>query len=94
MDIQQVALIFNKQRWIFARTMPDNPHEYCLRKNFERDEDFVKVVEYIRANGTEEMFEGYPYTCLYLDGHKYWTMGEPIDIDGMWHTILINRAKI
>jgi hypothetical protein len=33
--------------WIFAKTMPENPHWYALRKNFKVDADFIKAVRFI-----------------------------------------------
>ena len=91
--LEQVADILNAQTWIFAKTMPTIPHEYCLRRNFESDADFVAVVQYIREQGVvEEWRTGRAFTYLYFKGYKYWTMGEPIHMDGKPHTILINRA--
>ena len=28
--LETVAANLARQEWIFAKTMPDNPHEYCL----------------------------------------------------------------
>jgi hypothetical protein len=91
---EKIAEILFEQKWIFAKTMPQSPHEYCLRKNFNNDSDFVCVVKFIRENGKEEAFGRRKYTYLYFNGYKYWTMGEEINKpDGSPHTILINRAK-
>lgn len=73
----------------FAKTMPENPHWYTLRKTWKRDEDFVEAVELIRRYGYTELYYGRPYTMFNLNGMKYWTMGAPIDI-----TILINRKHL
>ena len=78
----------------FAKTMPENPHWYTLRKNWEDDAAFIEAVEYIREAGYIERYKGRPYTMLNLNGYKYWTMGAPIwTKDGKPCTILINRAK-
>lgn len=85
-DLEKLTHLLLAQRWIFARTMPDNPHWYTLRKHWERDADFVWAVETIRRCGYEEISRGRPYIVFDLDGMKYWTMGAPVA-----ETILINR---
>lgn len=75
-------------RWIFARTMPRNPHEYTLRSECA-DEVFSAAVRYIREHGHMEEFAGKPYKALHFAGHKYWTMGSPLE-----DTILINRKPL
>ena len=84
--------LLKKQHYKFAKTMPQNPHAYTLRKNWEDGELFEAVVQFIRDNGQKE-FWGWgrarrPYMYYYFDGYKYWTMGAPLH-----ETILINRAK-
>jgi hypothetical protein len=32
-DLQRVERLLLAKQWIFARTMPDNPHWYTLRKH-------------------------------------------------------------
>ncbi len=71
--------------WRFAQTMPENPHEYTLRKN-AASAAFVAAVRYIREHGTLEMYRGRPYKTLYFRDHKFWTMGYPVQ-----ETELINR---
>jgi hypothetical protein len=75
-------------RWIFARTMPHNPHEYTLRRNTD-DATFDAAVRYIREHGRMETYWGKPYRTLYFGDHKYWTMGAPLEV-----TILINRKPL
>lgn len=74
-----------RHHWQFARTMPENPHEYTLRRNASSS-DFEAAVRYIREHGILEDFRGVPYKTLYFDEHKYWTMGAPLP-----ETELINR---
>ena len=88
-EFEQVARHLAAQEWIFAKTMPENPHEYTLRKKWERDEDFAAVVEFIRRHGYRQKFEGRYYTQLDIDDHTYWTMGWPVS-----QTILINRKLL
>lgn len=76
-------------RWIFAKTMPESPHFYTLRREWERDEDFLEVVQAIRRYGYLEVYKGLRYTMLNVNGWKYWTMGAPLP-----QTILINRKAL
>jgi hypothetical protein len=75
-------------RWTFARTMPQNPHEYTLRRDTTNDV-FDAAVRYIREHGVIELFWGKRYRSLFFDDHKYWTMGEPVA-----GTVLINRKLL
>jgi hypothetical protein len=75
----------DRHPWRFASTMPENPHEYTLRKNASGS-IFEAAVRYIREHGTLEMFRGRPYKTLYFRDHKFWTMGYPLQ-----ETELINR---
>lgn len=90
-DFERVSALLSAARWIFAKTMPDNPHDYTLRKDWN-DDDFVFVVQYIRQHGYQGKFGGRTYTYLDAGGHYHWTMGAPINKDdGTPCTILINR---
>jgi len=75
----------------FAKTYADTwPHEYTVRDwRSDIDGEFAWAVQYIRNHGTTEKFFEDTYIYLYLDGLKYWTMGEPID-----ETTVINRAVV
>ena len=95
MELKEVKEMLLSQEWIFAKTMPNNPHEYCLRKNFKSDEEFVNLVMFIRTEGVKEKYKGYYYPVLYLDEWKYWTFYYPINNpDGSWKEKLINRCRI
>lgn len=95
-------LLFNHARWKFASTMPDNPHSYTLRRQWDEewptgDEDFQWVVHTIRTIGDREKFppsgpHARWYTVLHMRGAKFWPMNFPINWpSGGWCTILINR---
>ena len=77
-------------RWKFAKTMPENPHEYTV-KHWRPDlaDDFEAFVLHIRAHGTRRRFYSQTYVYLEQGGHEYWTMGSPLP-----ETIIINRALI
>jgi len=75
--------------WKPARTYAKTaPHEYTVREWAPlRDDHFVHAVITIRQYGDIEYFYRKPFTYLFLDGLKYWTMGESLD-----KTTLINRC--
>ena len=89
----RVTQLLESHDWIFAKTMPQNPHWYTLRRDWGNDEDFDMTVQFIRENGYTERWpdpvRGSPYTVLDLNGFHYWTMGAPIP-----DTILINRKPL
>jgi 2-polyprenyl-3-methyl-5-hydroxy-6-metoxy-1,4-benzoquinol methylase len=86
-DFEFIATNLLKHEWIFAKTMPKNPHWYTLRKNWESNGAFVKVVELMRRHGYVRRYGQSDYTCFDVNDMRYWTMGAPIP-----STILINRA--
>lgn len=75
-------------RWIFAKTMPQIPHEYTLRKHADEAE-FEAAVAFIREHGYRARWGRYNHTYFDVDGWQYWTMGAPVG-----ETILINRAEL
>jgi len=91
MNAKEACALLYDAGWKFAKTMPQCPHWYTLRKDW-KDSDFVELVKYIRENGRKEKYLRSTFTYLYINGFKYWTMGAPINKDGKPHTILINKA--
>lgn len=77
------------QRWIFARSRPNNPHEYCLRREAGDPELFEKVVEHLREFGHPYPWWGTVYRQYVCGSHAYWTMGAPLV-----ETELINRKSL
>lgn len=73
--------------WTFAKTMPEWPHEYIVRKHVD-EKLFWALVSFIREYGYEGPFYGNFYTYFEENDLVYWTMGAPIE-----ETIIINRCK-
>jgi hypothetical protein len=75
------------ERWTFAKTMSEWPHEYIVRERVE-EALFQALVTHIREHGAEKPF--YRRTFIYFseNGWLYWTMGAPIA-----ETTVINRCK-
>ena len=89
MNKEEVDKILEKHYYKFAKTMASIPHAYTLKENWEDQELFDYVVQFIRDNGVKEKFFRKSYIYYYANGYKYWTMGNTIEI-----TRLINRADV
>ncbi len=90
--MKRIIKTIKNNKWIFAKTMPSNPHSY-IRRSKDNNDDFIYFVGFIRRFGKVYNYGGRNYVGLNINGHLYWTMGEPIDLNGKWHTIILNRAK-
>lgn len=74
------------QQWIFAKTMVDIPHYYCLRAKCSNPLDFERFVRLLTENSVPGTFYGKTYHYFFLDDWKYWIMdANPAECD------LINR---
>ena len=82
---------FGEASFRFAKTMPENPHFYTLRREWENDHHFNWAVRIIRELGEDQWYGGYWYRILKIKelGYFYWTMGWPIE-----ETTLINRKVL
>jgi hypothetical protein len=90
--LQWFSKMVSSHDFIFATTMPKNPHWYTLKKTWgygSGSKDFERAVMIIREYGYTEYFYGTAYTLLNCNGYKFWTMGAPLE-----DTILINTAKL
>ncbi len=65
-------------KWVYAHTLPDNPHHYTLRKDFGNDNQFLSLVKHIRYFGKFEEFGGMMFRCFYWKNYKYLT--HPADL--------------
>ena len=81
----------------FAKTMPNDPHYYTFRRDWNALEGFTPevfpgLVTEMRQRETRRVYvspSGYRRQQRYLDanGYQWWTMGAAVE-----ETILINRA--
>ena len=76
------------RHWQFARTRPQNPHEYTHR-SWGHEDTFLRIVLHLREHGRQEVYGGDLYTYYVADGYKHWTMGADL-----MSTILINRKPV
>ena len=79
-----------KVHWIWAKTYPSIPHEYIVRgKCGLSDDEFLYLVMAQREYGVHEQWHKYNFPYLYVNGYKYWTMGDAIE-----DTVILNRQKV
>ncbi|MDX8405524.1 MAG: hypothetical protein R8K50_05160 [Mariprofundus sp.] len=83
----QLRRFISESAWIFAKSMPQWPHEYLVRDRVDEDL-FVQLVQHIRTHGYQGSFYDRPITYYDEEGLVYWTMGAPIN-----ETTIINRCK-
>ena len=81
-----------KRNWRYAKTMPQWPHEYTVRRFDDPQHEqvmFEAAVRFIRSQGERRIFAPTGRNSIYLDvdGRQYWSMGAPVQ-----ETIIINRA--
>lgn len=73
-----VGNALEKRDWIFAKTMPKNPHFYSIRVENEDFEHFLHLIAHIRYYGKPEVYEGVLYRVFYWNAYKYWTMPQDL----------------
>ena len=79
-----------KRKWIYAKTMINNPHEYTLLQDKDDPKVWFAFVRFIDKNAVTESYEGRVYKVYYAeDGFKYWFMDRDVSV-----TDLINRQEI
>ena len=91
-DWKFAGKMVQKSHWIFAKSQPQNPHYYSLRRECD-DEEFVRFVLLIRKYGFRMKYGRSWYICLRINNWFYWTMGCPIHNCAKTGTILINRKE-
>ena len=75
--------------WIYAKTMPDCPHEYIIRGKTANDETYFAMFKTIEERADWGEYAGTQYQYLHPDdGYYYWKM-----TGDMSESIIINRAK-
>ena len=89
MTMEELLAFVQAAGWKFAKSMPQTPHEYTLRRE-AKDEDLLeRVVIHIRQVGYHKKWGKATYSYLDIDGWEYWTIGVPLEA-----TIIINRARL
>lgn len=93
-ELEKIRHYISRGKWSWAKTYISCPHEYIIRgssnNNLTRDEffDFIKT---IKSQGVNEWFGKRLNQYLYVDGYKYWTMGDGVNLEV---DKTINRQKV
>lgn len=89
-DESYVRKLINQVKWTWAKTYVSLPHEYIVRGRCGlTDQEFEYLIHAQRERGIPEQWHKYNFPYLYIDGYKYWTMGDSIE-----NTTVINRQKV
>jgi hypothetical protein len=94
MTDEECQAFVDDQTWIFAKTMPQWPHWYCLRAAARHPEAFdafashIHKVGYLAEFRPENRAEWAVRRYIDLGLHHYWTMA-----DTPSEATLINRAE-
>lgn len=89
-DKEKIKDLLSKCSWRWAKSYVNVPHEYIVRNNCPlTDDEFLYIVRAQREIGVPERWGKYNFPYLYIDGYKYWTMGDTLP-----NTIIINRQKV
>lgn len=84
-----VNKFIENQKWIFAKTMADIPHWYCLKADYPDVDSWNFFVKFMREYGEDGEFCGKTYHYLYWGEYRYWHM-DPTDEQ----CDLINRCLV
>jgi hypothetical protein len=63
------------QDWVFAKTMPQNPHEYVLIRRSTDWREHLRFLHWICVWGEDEVFKGSHYQYRTAGGWRYWALG-------------------
>jgi len=87
--MKSIESSINENEWVFAKTMPKNPHYYVVRKKWKGEVSFNDFALFIRKHGYNEKFKGWTYRLFQVGDYYYWSMGAPLSL-----TVVINRKLI
>lgn len=82
--------------FVFAKTMPDLPHEYTMRRKARDLADYVLLFEAIHEHGVRERWRGRADPYLYPgDGWRYWPARRHTElVEGRRLPTHINRNRV
>ena len=83
---EAIAATLANQTFHRAVTMPENPHEYALRREWTGPVSFDAVLRYIEEYGYWWRWRGHKYQQIDAGGHFYWRLWPPY--------ILLNRKPL
>src|SRR4051812_40190923 len=71
-DLESARALIAACRWTFAKSVPEHPHEYCLRDWVSDKAEFDRFIALIAVEGYPGRFWGQRWVYLGVDGFKYW----------------------
>ncbi len=82
--------IISRRKWIFAKTMPQNPHFYTVKNLKDKNDckDYEYLYKYIFNNHYIERYNGWDYKYCVIGNYIYWIMTDFIE-----ESIIINRRE-
>ena len=87
LDEHEIAAFAECGTWHYAKTMPECPHWYVIRRECD-EEQFEAFVRRIRSSGFICRWQDGPMRRYYaFKEYYYWTMGSPVG-----ETTIINRC--
>lgn len=72
--------------WVFAKTMPKNPHEYLLLRRSTDWREHLRFVRWLRVHGEPERFGGQLWPYRTVGEWRYWA-----GVDPNW--TIVNRRR-
>jgi hypothetical protein len=73
--VDEILQAISRLTFVFAKTMPEFPHEYTVRKRALDEADYIALFTAIQERGVIERWKGRPGRYLYPgDGWRYWPM--------------------
>lgn len=87
---ERVGRLLEAHPWTFAKTMPDVPHWWTVRRQWDDQDAFTRVVLFVKRAGASRRWRRSYNRYLDFGDHYYWTMDPreaPPEV-----TTLINRA--
>jgi hypothetical protein len=75
-------------RWTFAKTMPDRPHEYLLIHKSSDWREHLIFRRWLEVHGeVERWLDGRDYPGRVVDGQRYWSLCNAND------EVILNRRR-
>jgi uncharacterized protein YjlB len=75
--------------WTYAKTMPQNPHEYIVRGKTADEDTYCAMFRTIEERGEWGSWNDEKYQYFHPgDGYYYWKM-----TDNIAESVIINRAR-
>ena len=88
MTVDEIHAFLELAPYRFAKSMPQNPHEYTLMEYWSQKDAFEEVLKFLEINGKSEKFFNKTFRYYRHGVYKYWIM--PSYTGGF----LINRTLI